>query len=87
MHETLRTQGFREQMASPEAPQEGDFEPKPLYLKRLGDVEHFRLEGESDGPESCQFGEMLPFQFCFTLLMFLIDFGVSAGSKSCILLI
>ena len=42
---TLRTQGFREQLARLEASQEIKFEPKPVFLKRLSDVAKIGLGG------------------------------------------
>ena len=55
VHETLRTLCFGEQMASPEAPREGKFEPEPLYLKHFSDANKIALETDSDGPGSNDF--------------------------------
>ena len=65
----------------------GWFWAETIIFKAFGRCVKIGLEGDSDAPESGQFGEMLHFQFCFILLWFLNDFGVLEGSTSCILLI
>ena len=49
---TLRTQGFREQLARLEASQEVNFEPKPLFLKCLSDVAKIGFDADFGSPET-----------------------------------
>ena len=72
-HETLRTQCFREQMASPEAPWESRIEPKPLFLKRLSAVSKIGFECDLEAPESVRCLGIRIFNFalfyCVCLIM------------------
>ncbi len=59
---TLRTQGFREQLARLEASQEVKFEPKPVFLKRLSDVAKIGFEADFGSPETVRVWPKCAFQ-------------------------
>ena len=45
-----------------EVSQEGKFEPKPLYFKRLSDVTKIGLEPDVGSPETVRFGQKRDFK-------------------------
>ena len=57
------------------------FEPKPLYLKRVGDVAKSGLDADSGRSETDQLGPKLDFQKSFKNLSGVNDFGVLEVSK------